>query len=458
MSVGTLLIIEDEVVLGSELERYFQASGWEVARVQTLADARDLLARGSLDPLVVLSDMNLPDGRALDLLEELADPRTAWVFLTGYGSIPDSLRAIRLGAYDFLEKPVPMERLDFAIGGALRSARATRRLIGEAGKDDLRYTPDAFLGHSPPTRELRKLLWRLAGVPLSAVVIEGETGVGKGLVARILHHSGVRAEGPLVEVNCAALPTELLESELFGHEAGAFTGARRRHRGLFEQASGGTLFLDEVGQLGPGLQSKLLKAVEDRRIRRLGGEGEIDVDVQLFAASNEDLGKLVAEGAFREDLYHRLSVFSVVVPPLRERIGDLDELVPAAIAEFNVRSGKSIRHIPETVWARLRSYDWPGNVRELRNVLERSVMLAEGDTLPEQWLGIPEAGGKAHATEDNEDVVTMPIDGSLTLDDMEARLIRAALERNRFNVAATARELGTTRQTLRYRIEKHGIM
>jgi DNA-binding NtrC family response regulator len=456
MSVNTLLIIEDEPLLGTELVRFFRSNGWEVDLVRNLSEARGVLVAGKLDPLVVLSDMNLPDGQALDLLEELSEPRTAWVFLTGYGSIPDSLRAVRLGAYDFLEKPVPMDRLDLVVTGALRTVRASRRLLDRSIQDTDLYSPESFLGGSRVTRTLRTLLRRLASVPLSSVVIEGETGAGKGLVARILHHSGVRSRGPLVEINCAALPSELLESELFGHEAGAFSGAQGRHRGLLEQATGGTIFLDEIGQMDAGLQAKLLKAVEDGRVRRVGGEGEVDVDVQIFAASNESLSDLVHDGRFREDLFHRLSVFSVHVRPLRERKEDLDELVPALLAEFNARSGKSVTIVHDAIWERLRAYDWPGNVRELRNVLERSVMLSDTDALPSKWLGIP-SGSREELSESGGGGDAILIDSRLTLDEAEEQIIRAALKRNRFNVAATARELGTTRQKLRYRIEKHRI-
>jgi DNA-binding NtrC family response regulator len=405
--------------------------------------------------------MSLPDGKALDLLEELREGGLGgeWIFLTGYGSVPDSVRALQLGAHDFLEKPFPMDRLDVVAGGAMRSARAQSRIRDESDRQNRRYTPQAFLGTSKASLDTRAMMERLARVPLTSLVLGGETGTGKGLVARILHYSGVRGSGPLVEVNCAALPGDLLESELFGHEAGAFTGARGRHRGLFEQAFGGTLFLDEVSELPLGLQSKLLKAVEDHRIRRVGGEKEIEVDVQVFAASNQDLAGIVKEGGFRQDLYHRLSVFSLDLPPLRKRMEDLNDLVPAFVAEFNAMSGKRVTKIPDRVWDRLMGYSWPGNVRELRNVLERSVLLAESNTLSLRWLQIPEEEplDMPGIEGDPEDVVRFRLDGSQSLDEMEARVIQEALERSRYNVTAAARLLGVTRQTLRYRIEKHGL-
>jgi transcriptional regulator with PAS, ATPase and Fis domain len=264
-----------------------------------------------------------------------------------------------------------------------------------------------------------------------------------------------------VAVNCAAIPRDLLESELFGYEAGAFTGARKRRRGLIEQASGGTLFLDEIGELEPDLQAKLLKVIEDQRLRPLGSETEVAVDVQLIAASNRDLAARVQEGTFREDLFHRLSVFGLSLPPLRERREDLEDLVPAIIAEYNARSGKSVRTIPDPVWAALRAYAWPGNVRELRNVIERCVLFADGDTFPLQWLQLP--GDKAAAApapaiaDASADRLSLPLDGTMSLDDMDRHIVAAAVARADGNLSAAARMLGTTRQRLRYRVKKYGI-
>ncbi len=453
----SLLVIEDEDLLGNELLRHFRSEGWEVSRAATLAQARELFA-GGVEPLVVLSDMNLPDGSALDLLESLRRDAAGgeWILLTGFGTIPDSVRALRLGAYDFLEKPCSTDRLDLVVAGAARSSRAQRRLREQVTAQNRRYSPDAFVGSSTAAQQVRELLQRLTRVPFSALVIGGETGTGKGLVARILHYSGPRAGGPLVEVNCAALPQELLESEIFGHEAGAFTGAKGRHRGLLEQAHGGTLFLDEIGEMGIGIQAKLLKAIEDRRVRPLGSEREVETDVQVLAASNRDLAAQVAEGSFRPDLYHRLSVFRLDLPPLRERREDLDELVPLFVAEFDLTAHRSVRFVPERVRQKLRAHDWPGNVRELRNVVERCVLFADGEEFPERWLQLGEAPAPPAAEVDGE-WLRLPLDGRMALDDMDKYIIQQALERADYNVTAAARALGTTRQTLRYRIQKYGL-
>jgi two-component system response regulator AtoC len=456
----TLLILEDERLLASEMKRFFERQGWEARLAQDLAEARRALRDEALDPTVVLADLNLPDGNALELFEEMqqqAAPFGEWVFLTAYGSIPDSVRAVRLGAYEFLEKPYEEHRLDLVVNRAARAARAQRRLANEAKVASAQYAPERFVGRSSAAAHTRALLERVARTPFSALVIRGETGTGKGLAARILHYSSPRTHGPLVEVNCAALPRELLESELFGHEAGAYTGAKGRRQGLFEQAHEGSLFLDEISEMDLDLQAKLLTAVEDKRIRRVGGNKAIGVDVQVIAATNRDLQEARAEGRLREDLYHRLSVFEVVLPTLRERPEDLEDLVPAFIAEFNGKADKHVREVPEAAWSALRAHAWPGNVRELRNVIERCVLLSDGDTLETRWLGLAPSSREPGAPQVEGDRLCLPLDGSLSLDDMERRVIQEALARAQGNVTRAARLLGTTRQTLRYRIEKHGL-
>lgn len=459
---NTLLIIEDEPLLRQELSRHYSRAGWEVEVSSNLQQARALL-KAHLEPLLILSDMNLPDGNALDFMEEVNDSLMPceWLFLTGYGGVQESVRALRLGAYEFLEKPCEMDRLDLAMSSATRSALAQRRLNDQAEVRHRKYSPEAFVGRSHAAQNVRDMLSRLMRVPFSAIIIGGETGTGKGLVARIIHHGKKQGLSPLVELNCAALPRELLESELFGHEAGAFTGAVGRHRGLIEQADGGTLFLDEIGEMPLDLQAKLLKAIEDRKFRRLGSEREITVDVQILAASHRDLEAMVREGQFRSDLYHRLSVFRLHLPPLREMKEDLDELVPLFIAEINAKAGKQVRVVPDKVWDELRNHDWPGNVRELRNVVERCVLFADSPIFPGRWLQLPtRTQTQTSATSPTmapTDGVFIPLDGSMDLDDMDRYIIETTLNRHGGNVTGAARALGTTRETLRYRVRKYGL-
>ena len=472
--IETLLIIEDEKLLGTELSRHYRAQGWDVVLVDSLANAKTQLLTNRIEPLLILSDMNLPDGNALDFMETMKKHVgfAEWLFLTGYGNVPDSVRALRLGAYDFLEKPCDLDRLDLVINSAARSASMQRRVIDQTKQGHRRYSPEAYLGHSQQARSMRELLEKLTQVPFSTLIIGGESGTGKGLVARILHYGGPRAQQPLIEVNCAALPRELLESELFGHEQGAFTGASGRHRGLLEQADGGTLFMDEIGEMPLDLQAKLLKVIEDHKVRRLGGEKEISIDVQIVAASNRDLEKLAQEGLFRADLYHRLSVFKVILPPLREAVEDLDQLVPLFVAEYNAKAGRQVKDIPEEVWTALKMHDWLGNVRELRNVIERCVLFADGPTFPAQWLQLkrqpayatiiknePHLENKDGHTQakSNEQGIFLPLDGSMALDDMDRFIIKTALERADNNLTAAARALGATRETLRYRVRKYNL-
>jgi two-component system, NtrC family, response regulator AtoC len=472
--IETLLIIEDEKLLGTELSRHYRAQGWDVILVDSLANAKTQLLTNRIEPLLILSDMNLPDGNALDFMETMKKHvgYAEWLFLTGYGNVPDSVRALRLGAYDFLEKPCDLDRLDLVINSAARSASMQRRVIDQTKQGHRRYSPEAYLGHSQQARSMRELLEKLTQVPFSTLIIGGESGTGKGLVARILHYGGPRAQQPLIEVNCAALPRELLESELFGHEQGAFTGASGRHRGLLEQADGGTLFMDEIGEMPLDLQAKLLKVIEDHKVRRLGGEKEISIDVQIVAASNRDLEQLAQEGLFRADLYHRLSVFKVILPPLREAVEDLDQLVPLFVAEYNAKAGRQVKNIPEEVWTALKMHDWPGNVRELRNVIERCVLFADGPTFPAQWLQLKRQSTYATIIKNephlenmdshtqaksNEQGIFLPLDGSMALDDMDRFIIKTALERADNNLTAAARALGATRETLRYRVRKYNL-
>jgi len=456
--IETLLIIEDEKLLGMELSRHYRQLGWEVVLASTLAEAKTILCKKRIEPLLILSDMNLPDGNALDFMETHKKQvnYAEWLFLTGYGNVPDSVRALRLGAYDFLEKPCDLDRLDLIVASAARSASIQRRVIDQTKQEHRRYSPEAYLGHSQQAQSIRQLLTKLTEVPFSALIIGGESGTGKGLAARILHYGGSRALQPMIEVNCAALPRELLESELFGHEPGAFTGASSRHRGLLEQADGGTLFMDEIGEMPLDLQAKLLKVIEDHKVRRLGGEKEINVNVQIIAASNCDLEKMAQEGSFRADLYHRLSVFRLILPPLREAVEDLDELVPLFVAEYNAKAGRQVRHIPDEVWHKLKAHDWRGNVRELRNVIERCVLFADGDTFPIQWLQLPRQAVLDKAESDNN-AIYLPLDGSMALDDMDKFIIKTALERADNNLTAAARALGATRETLRYRVKKYNL-
>ncbi len=465
--IDTILIIEDEKLLGSELQHHYKKLGYEVIWLQSYAEAQRKLQSKKFDPSLVLSDLNLPDGNGLDLMEENAHNMASceWIFLTGYGDVPDSVRALRLGAFDFLTKPCPLEKLDMIVHSALRSVAAQRRLQEKSKDASQRYAVESFIGSSHIALETQQLLRQLSQAPFSALILSGETGTGKGLATRILHYNSSRAREPLIELNCAALPKDLLESELFGHEAGAYTGAAGRYRGLVEQAHGGTLFLDEIGEMPLDLQAKLLKVIDDRKIRRIGSETEIQVDIQIIAATNRNLQDDINSGLFRADLYHRLSVFELRLPTLRERLQDLHDLVPEIIADFNLKAGKNVSIIPPQVWHRLEHYNWPGNVRELRNVLERCVILSTSEVFPEQWLQLQAddcmTNAPPTASQMNDNAATgeihFPADGSMGLDEMISEIMRIMLDKYDNNVSEVARVLKTTREKVRYRIEKYQL-
>lgn len=460
-STESILIIEDEELFGEELMRHFQRSGWDVKWVRTLDEARREIILNSSDPSIVLADMKLPDGNSLDLFEETHNVvRTCeWIILTGYGGVPDSVRAMRLGAFDFLTKPCDFNQMDLVIASALRSTRAQRRVREESDAKRQEFMVECFIGSSSKANSLRYLLRRFSSVPLSSVIISGESGTGKGLVARILHHASRRSDSRIVEVNCAAIPEALLEAELFGHEAGAFTGAKGRRRGLFEQADGGTLFLDEIGEIPIGLQAKLLRAIEDKSFRRIGGEKEIKVDFQLLAATNRNLEAQVKDGGFRKDLFHRLNVINIEVPSLCDRLEDIYELVPKFIKEFNLISGKCVTKIPNKVWEIMMAYSWPGNVRELRNVIERCVLLSDSEVFPYQWLSLGQTTSTPNSEipTDEKSMVVINLDGTESLECMEKRICEAAMRLADNNLSAAARVLRISRQTMRYRVKKHNI-
>lgn len=451
-----ILIIEQNPQTSRDMSAYFERQHCNVQVAPTLEDARQLVRESAFDPHVAIAECP-PDCDIAAGIEEMnaGVEHCEWILALDKPSASQQ-QALADVAFATLPLPLDTTQLRAIVSRALRSARTTRRLRLYARQREGDYEIGALVGNSPAIVDLKKLLKRLSDVPVSNLIICGETGTGKGLVARILHNTGLRREGPMVELNCAALPRDLLESELFGHESGAFTGARGRHRGLLEQAHGGTLFLDELCDMDIDLQAKLLKAIEDRKVRRVGGEQEVESDIQLIAATSANLEDSIREQRLRADLYHRLSVFRLEIPPLRARKSDLAELVPRIIAELNEKSARQVDIVPDEVWHALMDHDWPGNIRELRNVIERCVLLSTDDVFPAEWLQLGDTPPPASAV-DIEDSLSVPLDGSMSLSDMDRFIIRTALERNNHNITETARVLRTTRETLRYRIQKYHL-
>ena len=448
MSVATLpgriLVVDDDPALCDLLCEDLRHRGHQVWSAVKVSAARELLQQQEVD--IVLTDLNLPQVSGLDFCAELHQqrPDLPVIIMTAFGSLDTAIAALRAGAYDFVTKPVDLDLLSISLDRGLqhRQLQETVRLL----KDQVRrqQPDDELLGEISPMVKLKQQIARIAGLDTS-VLLAGESGTGKELVARSLHRHSQRSDGPFVAVNCAALPENLLESELFGHVRGAFTDAREARKGLFVEASGGTLLLDEIAELPLALQPKLLRVLEDQRVRPLGGSAEITCDVRLIAASHRDLGEAVAAGRFRSDLFYRLNVIQVDLPPLRRRGDDILLLAMKFIQLFSRRFDKSVAGLAQPAAACLLAYSWPGNVRELRNTIERAVALTLHDTITVDDL--------PDAIRHPAGVPPVPIDlfdgqSILTLEEMEQRYIRQVLQQLDGNRTLAARMLGVDRKTL----------
>ncbi len=447
-----ILLVEDDPMLRKREKALLGRFGADVSAVENLAGARRLLGAMPFDFAVL--DVNLPDGLGTDLLKEkLFGPGTAVIVVTAHGGVGGAVEAMRLGAADYLVKPFETEELPLVLERARRSSQSARveehRRAGQA-------SGGFVFGSSlkPLENQLNKILGadnRMSG-PLPPVLILGETGTGKTALARWLHEHGPRAAGPLVEVNCSALPENLAESELFGHERGAFTDARSARMGLFEAAQGGTLFLDELPSLSLGLQAKVLTVIEDRKIRRVGGNKPIPVDARIIAATQHDLQERASQGLFREDLFHRLDLFRVAIPPLRERGEDIGRLAEWFVAQLAQKHRLPPRRISSIGAARLRGHHWPGNVRELAHEMERALVFEEGEELnfpqiPGCVIAVPIVGPPEWMRQG----FSFPETG-FSLDEAINQLMHQALAQVEGNVSAAARMLGVPRDFVRYRL------
>jgi two-component system, NtrC family, response regulator AtoC len=448
-----ILVVEDDALMRRRCAAFLEKLGMEVTAVGTIAEAQQALA--SMPFEFCLLDVNLPDGSGIDLLRQKAIPETACALvMTAEGGVEGAVAAIRLGAADYLVKPFDWDELPLRLARARQSRNASRaeqhrRAASAPSEETLFFGPSLQAARERFERILeadRRLLRQLP-----PVLLEGETGTGKTTFARWLHQHGPRSAGPMVEVNCAALPENLVESELFGHEKGAFTDARAARVGLMEAADGGTLFLDELTSLSLPIQAKLLTALEDRAIRRVGGNKSISIDARIIASSNTDLRELAVSGRFREDLFHRLDLFRVSLPPLRERGADLIGLAERLLDSLCRRYGLPKQPIPPAGQARLKAYAWPGNVRELAHELERALVFEAGSLLFSNLPGT--AGPAASAPSALSPHFVFPEEG-FSLDAVIDDLIARALRQTRGNVSAAARMLGVTRDYLRYRVKQ----
>jgi two-component system, NtrC family, response regulator AtoC len=471
MSGSTVLIVDDERTLARAVKAFLAEAGYEAEVAGDAEQAIELLPK--LRPDVVFADVRLPGMSGIDLLRRIRefDPAIAVVIMTAYGTIEGAVEAVKLGAFDYMKKPVDLEELKLIADRARETALMKQELSYYRKRAASELPFAGVLGSSPAMRAVMEQVRQVAALDETPpVLITGETGTGKGLVARTLHTSGVRSGKPFIDVNCTALPANLMEAELFGYERGAFTDAKESKIGLFEAAERGFLFLDEVGDLEPSLQGKLLRAIEERMVRRVGGIRDRRIDVRILAATNRNLEREVQQGRFRSDLYFRLAVILLHLPPLRERGEDILILAEEFLRRFSTKYGKDARRLDPRAREVLLGYPWPGNVRELSHVIERAVLWSREATLNVEHLSLAsplraepderelaaEPDRTAKATDGTVPATELPLHGG-DLTQWERSMIEQALREAGGNQTKAAQRLGISRDTLRYRLKKFGI-
>ncbi len=455
-----ILIVDDEAFIRDNLERILGEDGYRPFSTEYGEEALRLVQEEEVD--LVLLDLNLAGRSGLDVLRELreADPELLVIVITGYGTVESAVEALKLGAYDYIKKPFKADAIRLIVKLALET-RTLRREIRNLRRDgQSRGLPAGadMIGNSPALLQVYRQVREVAKHETATVLITGESGTGKELVARAIHHLSPRRGRPFIEINCGSLPFNLLETELFGHERGAFTDAKSRKIGLLEESSGGTIFLDEIGEMDLNLQVKLLRVLEDRKIRRLGGTRNIDIDVRVIAATNRNLRQAIADKLFREDLFYRLNVFPIHIPPLRERREDIPQLLDFFLRRFAREFNKRFREVSREALDLLLRYHWPGNVRELRNVLERICIMHDAEVIKPAFLP-REIWGEVPRKE-APFAFEIPPEGIILegmIEEIEKNLIAKALAITGGNVAKTSRLLSLPRGTLRYKLEKYQL-
>ena len=456
MNVGPLIaVVEDDELTRTWLSEHLMTAGYAVKGAATGKAALDLVQE--VGPALMLLDLRLPDANGLVLIERFReiDRDLAIVIVTAYGEIETAVQAVKAGAFHFLQKPPDLDDLLITIEKGLEARRLRQRVAVLQEEHSWQFADVKLVGRSATLRELAQTVEKLARADSATVLLRGESGTGKDLVARAIHARSNRSDLPFLQINCTALPEHLVESELFGHERGAFTDARERKKGLAELADGGTLFLDEIGDMPTAAQAKLLRFLEDSKFRRVGGTSDVKVDVRVIAATNRDLEKAIEDHTFRNDLYYRLNVVPVYIPPIREHPEDI-----APLADYFVkRLARDLKREPPRLTTGalgvLEAYSWPGNVRELRNVLERALILEDTEEIRPEHLPAEIRTGSA-APNAKGWPIQLPVEG-IRVTDVEAALVRQALARTNGNVTQAAGLLGLTRDTLRYRMQKYDL-
>ena len=448
-----ILVVDDEDSQRKIILDVLSHADYEVLQASGVTEACKRIEEDGPD--LIITDLRMEDGTGMEVLAEAKRlaPATEVVVMTAYGSIEGAVTAMREGAYDYLEKPFDRDSLLACVNKALEHKRLKEENIELRGLVTSRYSLGGIVGSSSKMAEVFKIIERSVPV-ISTVLIQGESGTGKELVARSIHYSGPRKKGPLIAVNCAAVPENLIESELFGHEKGSFTGATSSKKGKFESADGGTIFLDEIGDMSLDLQAKLLRVLQEMKIERVGGNRLIPVDVRVLAATNKDLEKEVAEGNFRNDLFFRINVIVIDIPPLRERKEDIPPLIDHFRAKLAKKFQREYPILDPAVVDQFMTYPWPGNIRELENILERLLVLAENDII--NLSDLPENLLAPRIAEEQLEDMTLPEEG-ISMEEVEKKLINEALARTNGHILKASKLLGMTYKTLQYRIRKHDI-
>ncbi|MDI6809535.1 MAG: sigma-54 dependent transcriptional regulator [Candidatus Eisenbacteria bacterium] len=462
----TILIVDDEEAIRHFVGKFLEDEGFTVVTAATGGEAISLIGKDLPD--VVLLDLKLPDMNGIDVLQKIkrAEPGLTVIMVTAYADVSSAVKAMKSGAFDYLNKPVNFEELLVVLDKALEQTKLWRELRHLRTQRKETFSRDFVRGRSPLILQIYEIVDQVAKSESTSVLIEGESGTGKELVANLIHEKSSRADKPFIEVNCAAIPRELLESELFGHEKGAFTDARSQKLGLLELANGGTLFLDEVGEMSLTIQVKLLRVLERMTFRRVGGTKDITVSVRIISATNQNLEHAVREGSFREDLYFRLKVVPIRVPPLRERKEDIIDIAKHFMLQFNRAFRKNFQSISPEAELLLLEYAWPGNIRELKNLFERTILLESGDAIQKEHIakGLQQTGIKIYSLSSSIDsILSLPelpeegIELERLLRDLEKSLIQKATRTAGGNQTKAAELLNIKRDRLRYRLKLHGI-
>jgi len=454
MLKGHILVVDDEKLIRWSLKEHLQQEGYKVTAVEDGKSTIQALSEEAID--LVLLDYKLPDMNGLEVLAQLrtVQPDLPVVMVTSYSSVENAVAAMRAGANDYVTKPFRNEDITLRVERVLETGRLRKEVEQFRQEQFQRFGFNKVVGSSPQLQAVLKLVERVLPLGDSTILIQGESGTGKDVLAKAIHYGGPRANGPYVNITCTALPESLLESELFGHEKGSFTDAKAQKKGLIEVANGGTLFLDEIGDMTLYLQSKMLRFLEDKAFRRVGGQKDIHVDLRVIAATNRDLKKLVEKGQFREDLYFRLKVIPIVLPPLRERTGDVPLLAQHFISEFNREFKKNVKGIMPALLKRLEEYPWPGNIRELRNTIERAMILGTQDYLGAEDLPLDLFDEPSEKDKTASGSILSLTRKGVHLEDLERDLVVQALRLTNGNQTQAGRLLGLNRDQIRYRIEK----